>query len=141
MQFPDLGSNETETDRLCTDHEPVPKIPTKCSTRMAKPWRATSPPNGAKGKARVIRQKKTASRTGTVISSSDGNPMAQMLQQTLSTNPIADFELQLNEPVSREDLARLYGLDLEKLDKLREDEAEDAEARAASRELDVLAGI
>ena len=67
--------------------------------------------------------------------------MAQMLQQTLSTNPIADFELQLNEPVSREDLARLYGLDLEKLDKLREDEAEDAEARAVSRELDVLAGI
>ena len=61
------------------------------------------------------------------------------LQRSPAKDPIARTGLQ--EPVCRRELARLYGLDLTKLDMLLEQGAEDAGTRAAIRDLDVLEGI
>ena len=56
-------------------------------------------------------------------------------------DPIADLESELKERVCRKELARLYGLDLARLHRLAEIGEEDAETRAALRELHALCGI
>ena len=63
------------------------------------------------------------------------------LHQSLATDPITDLEIELKEPVDKQALARVYGLDLSKLTELQTKNENDSATRSATRELNVFQGI
>ena len=63
------------------------------------------------------------------------------LEQTPSNDPPNDLEQELREPVQLDAPAQLYGLDLAKLQTLAKPPEDSSEARATSRELQVLTGV
>ena len=63
------------------------------------------------------------------------------LKQSLALDPIADLEIELQEPLDEKELARIYGLDLQKLLMLQQDDEDGPETRPAIHKLEVLSGI